>query len=48
MKKLSLNETARLLLEKDNYILISHRRPDGDTCGSCAATAASSAANRAL
>ena len=37
MKKLSLNETARLLLEKDNYILISHRRPDGDTCGSCAA-----------
>ena len=34
---LSLNETAALLRQRDDYLLLSHRRPDGDTVGSCAA-----------
>lgn len=37
MKKISLNETAEFLLSHDNYLILSHRRPDGDTVGSCAA-----------
>lgn len=37
MKKLSLSETAAFLLTHDNYLLLSHRRPDGDTVGSCVA-----------
>lgn len=37
MKQLSLNEAAAYLLKHDNYIMLSHRRPDGDTIGSCAA-----------
>ncbi len=37
MKILTRNETARFLLEHDNYTILSHRRPDGDTIGSTAA-----------
>lgn len=37
MKRLTRNETARFLLEHDNYLILSHRRPDGDTTGSSAA-----------
>ena len=36
MKRLTRNETARFLLEHDNYLILSHRRPDGDTTGSSA------------
>ena len=34
MKKLTRNETAQYLLSHDNYCILSHRRPDGDTIGS--------------
>ena len=37
MKRLTRSETARFLLEHDNYLILSHRRPDGDTTGSAAA-----------
>ncbi len=37
MKSLTLAELARALLEGDNYIILTHRRPDGDTIGSAAA-----------
>ena len=37
MMKLTLNETAEFLLTHDNYAILSHRRPDGDTLGSTAA-----------
>ena len=37
MKKLTRNECAAFLLEHDNYTILSHRRPDGDTIGSSAA-----------
>ena len=37
MKILTKNETARFLLEHDNFTILSHRRPDGDTIGSSAA-----------
>ena len=37
MKKLTLNETADFLLKNDNYAILTHRRPDGDTTGSSAA-----------
>ena len=30
-------ECARWLLERDNYLILTHRRPDGDTLGSAAA-----------
>ena len=33
---MNLTECAEFLREKDNYILITHRRPDGDTLGSAA------------
>lgn len=33
MKHLSLSELAEALLEQDNYIMLTHRRPDGDTIG---------------
>ena len=33
----SLSEVAALLRENDDFLLLSHRRPDGDTVGSCAA-----------
>ena len=34
---MTLNECAALLREHDNYILITHVRPDGDTLGSASA-----------
>ena len=37
MKKLRINETAEFLLNHDNYAILTHRRPDGDTIGSSAA-----------
>ena len=37
MKILTRNECARFLLEHDNFCILSHRRPDGDTLGSTAA-----------
>ncbi len=37
MKILTRNETARFLLEQDRFVILSHRRPDGDTVGSSAA-----------
>jgi len=37
MKKLTIKETAEFLLEQDNFAILTHRRPDGDTTGSAAA-----------
>ena len=37
MKSLTRNETARFLLGHDNFTILTHRRPDGDTIGSSAA-----------
>lgn len=37
MKKLTRNETAAFLASHDNYIILTHIRPDGDTVGSAAA-----------
>lgn len=37
MKKLTRNECAQYLLTHDNFTILSHRRPDGDTIGSSAA-----------
>ena len=36
MKKLTRSETAEILLSHDNYAIVTHRRPDGDTLGSSA------------
>ena len=36
MKPLTKAETARYLLEHDHYVIVTHRRPDGDTLGSAA------------
>lgn len=37
MKLLTIAEAAEVLLQNDNYIMLTHRRPDGDTIGSAAA-----------
>jgi len=37
MKILTKNECAQYLLQHDNFCILSHRRPDGDTIGSSAA-----------
>ena len=37
MQILSRIECADWLLDRDNFTLLSHRKPDGDTLGSCAA-----------
>ncbi len=34
MKKIDVKECATLLKEYDNYLILSHRHPDGDTLGS--------------
>jgi len=34
---MTISETASWLREHDNYLIITHRRPDGDTLGSAAA-----------
>ena len=36
MTSLSRRETARWLGERDNFLILTHRRPDGDTLGSAA------------
>lgn len=36
MSSLTRNETARWLQEHDDYLILTHRRPDGDTIGSAA------------
>ena len=36
-KKLTNKETAEFLLSHDNFAILTHRRPDGDTLGSSAA-----------
>ena len=36
MTNLTRAETARWLQERDNYLILTHRRPDGDTLGSAA------------
>ena len=33
-KELTLNETCAFLKEKDNFTLLCHGQPDGDTVGS--------------
>ena len=37
MKTLRIEETAEFLLAHDNFAILTHRRPDGDTIGSAAA-----------
>ncbi len=37
MKMLTRNETADFLLQHDNFAILTHRKPDGDTLGSAAA-----------
>ena len=37
MKSLTRTETARWLLDRNEYCILTHRRPDGDTLGSAAA-----------
>ena len=37
MTTLTRSETAQFLREHDNYLILTHRRPDGDTLGSAAA-----------
>ena len=36
MTSLTRSETARWLLEQDGFLILTHRRPDGDTLGSAA------------
>ena len=36
-RHLTVSDTARYLAEHDKYLILSHRRPDGDTIGSSAA-----------
>ena len=36
MKQLTRKQTAEFLNENDNYVILTHRRPDGDTLGSSA------------
>lgn len=36
MERLTINEIGAYLLQHDNYIILTHRRPDGDTAGSAA------------
>ena len=37
MMKLTMADTARYLLAQDSFLILTHRRPDGDTLGSAAA-----------
>ena len=37
MKKLTVSEAARYFLDNDDYLIVTHRRPDGDALGSSAA-----------
>ena len=35
--KLTRNEAARVLRDHNRFLILTHRRPDGDTLGSAAA-----------
>ena len=37
MRKITPSETAQLLKAADNYLILTHKRPDGDTIGSASA-----------
>lgn len=37
MKELTLLEVAEFLQQNDHYVILTHRRPDGDTIGCAAA-----------
>lgn len=37
MQTLTIKETARFLRERDQFVIFTHRRPDGDTVGSAVA-----------
>ena len=37
MKQLTVNEAAAFLLARDRFVILTHRRPDGDTVGCAAA-----------
>ncbi len=37
MRNLTCKEGARFFLDRDNFLIVSHRRPDGDTAGCAAA-----------
>ena len=37
MKQLTVSEAAAFLQAHDNYVILTHRRPDGDTVGCAAA-----------
>jgi len=37
MKKMTISDCARFFRENDNFCILTHRRPDGDTLGSAAA-----------
>ena len=39
MKKISICETAGWLKKWDRYLILTHKRPDGDTIGSASALA---------
>lgn len=36
MKNMTVSEAAQFILEHDNFLIVSHRRPDGDAIGSSA------------
>ena len=40
MEKMTIKETAQWLLEHDGYLILTHKKPDGDAIGSAAALAA--------
>ena len=37
MKQLTVSEAAAFLLARDRFVILTHRRPDGDTIGCAAA-----------
>lgn len=37
MERMKTSETAKLFLQKDNFLILTHKNPDGDTLGSAAA-----------
>lgn len=39
MKRISTSEAVKLLRDNDNFLILTHKRPDGDTLGSAAALA---------
>ena len=37
MRRMKTSETAKLFLAKDNFLLLTHKNPDGDTKGQLSA-----------